>query len=145
VSGPALPITLVITALVVFAGLTFFGIKQLIAKGIRDAEQRLRERLVGEAILLRDDMANGFGLRSRGPVQLRGNGVLVLTRQHLAFAPLFRDDPIIIELARIRSVDTTRSHLGKSIARDLLSVEFDDDQIVWYVRDLPAWIAALRR
>jgi hypothetical protein len=136
---------LVVAALVVFVGLTVFGVKRLLAKGIREAEQRLRERLGGEPFVLRDDMANSLGLRSRGPVQLRGNGVLVLTRQHLAFAPLFRNDPLVIELARIRRVDTTRSHLGKSIARDLLSVEFDDDQIVWFVRDLPAWLAALRR
>lgn len=144
-SEALIPLALVVSAVVVFVGLTVFGVKRLLAKGIREADLRLRELLVGEPILLRDDMANCLGLRSRGPTQLRGNGVLVLTRDRLAFAPLFRRDPILVELARIRSVGTTRSHLGKSIGRELLSVEYDDEQVVWFVRDLPHWLASLPR
>ena len=45
-------------------------------------------------------------------------------------------------------MERASSHLGKSIFRPLLRVRFVDelgnpDSVAWFVRDLPAWEAAL--
>ncbi len=110
---------------------------RLFSKLARDTEQRLMATLGQPKVVLRDTAANCFGLRSRGAVQARGNGVLLLTPDVLAFQLWVRGEPIVIERATISTVSTTRGRLV---------VEFDGqaDQITWYVRKLPPWLAALR-
>lgn len=48
----------------------------------------------------------------------------------------------------ISAVEHPMSHLGKTVARPLLKIRYNDDQgrpesVAWLVRDLPAWEAAL--
>lgn len=130
-----------------FLVIMVFSLRSLFRRGAQVAEQRLRDTLGQPAVLLRDESANFFGLTSRGATQLRGNGVLLLTHEVLAFQPWFREQAIVIPRASITVVKTTRSHLGKTIGRDLLTVEFADgphDEVAWYVRTLPPWLTALR-
>ncbi|MFV8752740.1 hypothetical protein ACNOYE_19500 [Nannocystaceae bacterium ST9] len=145
-SGFSFPLALaLVVGIVGLLAFTAWSLLRLFRKGAREAEQRLLDKLGRPDVLLRDAAANGLGLRSLGPVQLRGNGVLLLTRDVLAFQPWFRSEPIVIERATITSAATKRSHLGKSIGRDLLAVEFAGDEYAWYVRALPPWLDALTR
>ena len=137
-------VMVVVGCVLLFVVITGFGVRQLLRKGIREAEARLMAKLGQPSVLLRDEMANFFGLTSRGATQLRGNGVLLLTNDVLAFQPLFREDPILIPRKTISATKTVRSHLGKTIAHDLLFVEFADDSVAWYVRSPQPWLAALR-
>lgn len=118
---------------------------------LRRAEQQLDAALAGQPALLRDRMANFFGLASLGPVQLRGNGSLVLTRDTLGFMrALSNKPPLLIPRSAIQKVESTRSHLGKMVGRPLLTVHFIDaagkaDVVAWLVRDLGPWLAELGR
>jgi hypothetical protein len=96
-----------------------------------------------EDILLRDLMANNFGLQSRGVIQLRGNGALVLTAAELHFFMLVPEEEFRIPLGAIREVSLVRAHLGKTVGRQLLKIRFTregaEDAVAWYVRDPEAW------
>ncbi|MCW5713947.1 MAG: hypothetical protein KIT43_05480 [Bauldia sp.] len=102
-----------------------------------------------EAIVLEDLRANSLGLTSRGMFQSRGNGGLVLTADELLFFQVVPRRDLAIPLSAIHEVKSEKAHLGKSYGRDLLYVAFDGpsgpDSIAWFVRDLPAWLEALRR
>ena len=88
--------------------------------------------------------ANFFGLESKGMGQVRGNGALVLTREKVWFKQLAVNRIIDIPLCDIVQVETVHSHLGKSIFRPLLKVQFNVgttlDAIVWYVPNPQEWI-----
>jgi hypothetical protein len=129
-----------------FVVVMVFSLKRLFRQGAEKAERQLMALLGQPEVLLRDEMANCFGVTSRGVTQLRGNGVLLLTRDVLAFQPWFRDAPIVIERSRITAAKSARSQLGKTIGRDLLMVEFTEDRpdsVAWYVRALPPWLKTL--
>jgi hypothetical protein len=116
---------------------------------LRRAEQQLDAELAGRPVLLRDSMANFFGLASLGPVQLRGNGSLALTSDTLGFMrALSKKPPLLIPRSAIQKVETSRSHLGKTVGRPLLTVHFvnsagEVDVVAWLVRDLDRWLAQL--
>jgi hypothetical protein len=118
---------------------------------LRRAEQQLDAALAGEPVLLRDSMANFFGLASLGSVQLRGNGSLALTRDKLGFMrAMSKQPPLMIPRSAIQKVETTRSHLGKTVGRPLLTVHFvnaagEVDVVAWSVRDVERWLGQLRR
>ncbi len=106
-------------------------------------------RIAPEDALCIDRSASWFGRQSQGMAQIRGNGVLVLTRKALWFRRLAPDLEITIPLESIRKISTPRSFLGKSIFRPLLRVDFvtrqgQDDAAAWYVRDLECFYAGLR-
>ncbi len=141
-----IPIAIVTAALLV-------GIVILVAV-LRSAAKRSRARLEqalgGSTVLVEDSMANFFGLQSRGVVQGRGNGALVLTSDALGFMLMLGKQPLLIRRSTIQKIDTVRSHLGKTIGRSLLAVHFTNDAgeadlAVWYVRDLRRWLDALGR
>jgi hypothetical protein len=88
------------------------------------------------------DMANNFGVTSKGPAQLRGNGALVLTHETLLFMPLVGDE-IAIPRGGIRSTSIVRAHLGKTVGRPLLKIDYDDDSIAFYVDDPESWAESL--
>ena len=94
--------------------------------------------------------ANFFGLESQGPMQLRGNGSLVLTPEALVFDQWVPARRLSIPRRQIIEVSTARSHLGKSVFRPLLKVRFRqqdgaEDAVAWLVGDLESWLAALRQ
>jgi hypothetical protein len=96
----------------------------------------------------RSEHVRGLGLESRGPRQVRGNGLLALTDDELVFRLLVPDRETRIPLAAVTSVGSERTWLGKWVGRRLLRVrwrtpEGADDAMAWEVRDLAGWIAAL--
>jgi hypothetical protein len=104
-------------------------------------------RFAGRQIILMTLNANFFGLAGKGAGQVRGNGALVLTSDELWFCLAAPTREISIPLDKILKVQTSRSHLGKTIFRPLLLVTFDNqdqaDQIAWYVKDHKKWLAAI--
>lgn len=106
-------------------------------------------RLAGEGIVLADESANFFGVESRGGAQLRGNGHLAASPERVLFVMWLPRRELTIRRDRITSVERTKSHLGKSVGRELLRVRFTNDageadSAAWLVRDLAAWETALR-
>jgi hypothetical protein len=108
----------------------------------------VRAELGESEIVAIDESANCFGLDSKGVTQIRGNGCLAVTKDELLFVMWIPRREIRIPRAWITSVETTKWHLGKTMGKPLLLVRFTDDQaradsVAWYVKDLPAWEAAL--
>jgi len=95
------------------------------------------------SVLVADYRANFFGIESAGVLQMRGNGALVLTKTALEFFMFVPARRITIPLADVTRTEIVRSHLGKTVFRDLLKVRFDrgagPDSIAWYVPDPGAW------
>ena len=110
--------------------------------------RRRAERHFAGEDLLRTEDANSFGVESGGKWQVRGNGSLALTKRELLFAQWVPNRLVRIPRSSIGEVTTTRSHLGKWIARDLLKVAWTNevgeaDSIALWVPDLEGWLAAL--
>ena len=118
----------------------------IVRGGRRRAEARLAE--VPGAVR-RTTAATSVGLTSLGPGQLRGTGTLVLTDAEVAFAQWRPDHLVRIDRAAIAEVDTTRTHLGKTMKTDLLRIRWndaaagDEDTLALFVRELDAWLADL--
>ena len=110
-----------------------------------------RARSGAEAMLPADNRRRAvvcsLGQASRGHGQIRGNGTLALTADALVFVLWVPRRQVVIPLARILTVDTTRSHLGKRVGAALLRVRWlsveGEDAIAWHVADLESWLAAL--
>lgn len=100
--------------------------------------------------LLRESDANSFGVESGGVWQVRGNGSLALTKHELLFAQWVPNRLTRIPRSSIVEVTTVRSHLGKTVRRDLLKVVWTTelgarDSIALWAADLDDWLAALGR
>ena len=109
----------------------------------------VKERLGPDRVLLLEDGANSFGVESRGPWQIRGNGCLGASDEEILFIMWFPRREIHIRRERVTAVERARSHLGKTIFRDLLRVRYTNDDGVpdsaaWWVRDLVRWEEVLR-
>jgi len=88
-------------------------------------EARALRRYRADAILASEYGANSFGLASKGKLQARGNGALLLTANELCFLQVVPEVEIVIPLAAIRSTSFTRTHLGKATPFKLLKIQFD--------------------
>lgn len=106
------------------------------------------EVLRGRTPVVLDDAALFFGLQSKGAVQLRGNGCLVLVDDELVFLQWVTDRVVRVRRADVLEVDTARGHLGKRVGRDLLRVRWregaGEETSAWFVHDLAAWLEHLR-
>ena len=109
--------------------------------------ERVEKRFVGQRIIVMALKANFFGQKSKGGRQVRGNGALVLTETELWFSLAAPEREISIPLSQIKSVILKRSHLGKTVFRPLLYIEYssgvDDDSIAWHVNQPEEWKAAI--
>ena len=115
----------------------------------RRAAEDVRSRLGAENIFMIDERANSFGIESKGVAQIRGNGCLAASDDQLMFLMWLPRRELVIARPLITGVERVRSHLGKTIGRDLLKVSFTNnegtpDSVAWYVSDLEAWESALR-
>ena len=114
----------------------------------RRAAEDVRTRLGAENIFVIDERANSFGIESKGVAQIRGNGCLAASDDELMFLMWLPRRELVIPRELVTGVDRVRSHLGKTIGRDLLKVSFTNsegnpDSIAWYVSDIEAWESAL--
>ena len=120
-------------------------LKRLFRKRIRE----LHEKFEKEKILIFDDIANFFGLESRGTWKVRGNGVLILTEEELFFGMWKPKKELIISVKSITEIANPKSHMHKSVFRPLLKVMFknvkgNNDSAAWFVQDLNKWNEILK-
>jgi len=99
--------------------------------------------------VLRSAAATSLGLESQGSAPERGTGTLVLTAAEVAFAQWQPDRLVRIPRTSISEVDTTRTHLGKTMSSDLLRIRWTDaagngdDTVAFFVRDVDPWLTDL--
>jgi len=88
--------------------------------------------------------ANFFGIESHGVMQVRGNGLLLLTDTDLVFGMFQPTNDFLFPLARIEKIEFAESHLNKTIFQPLLKVFFtneegDSDSVAWWVANPTEW------
>lgn len=82
-----------------------------------------------------------FGQQSKGSMQLRGNGTLLLTDRELYFRKWLPVTEYAIPLSQIESIETPKIYLGKTYGRPLLKINYrgadgQPDSMGWYVSDI---------
>jgi hypothetical protein len=92
-----------------------------------------------------DRAASFFGQESRGAMQMRGNGTLILTDSDLIFEMWVPNTEFRIPLRRIQALENPTSFLGKSRFTPLLKVVYTNEQgttdaMAWQVPDLSDWM-----
>jgi hypothetical protein len=88
--------------------------------------------------------ANFFGIESRGVMQIRGNGILLLTDTDLVFGMFRPTREFLIPLANIEKVELVKSHLTKTVFQPLLKVYFTNeegaaDSVAWWLANPAEW------
>ena len=134
---------LTISSLAVIVGVVWFLRSKFMAR-----VQSTLARYPKESWLAASQRAHFFGQRSRGRKQLKGNGILILTREELHFHMLLPNREWTLPVSSIQKIENPRSFMGKSILRPLLKVTFFDeagwsDEIAFSVPDVSAWTASL--
>lgn len=113
----------------------------------RSAREDLHERLRGERPQLEGN-ARLVGVKSRGPGQMRGTGTLALTPGEVVFLMWLPRRELRIARDAIESVETGHGVAGKWTGAELLHVRWRSgdavDEAAWEVKDLGAWLVALR-
>jgi hypothetical protein len=109
----------------------------------------IKEQFKDKETILESDNANFFGQQSKGHRQLRGNGVLILTTEEIFFEMWTPKKILEIKIKNVLNVNIVKSFLGKSKFRDLLKVEFhneqgDHDAAAWLVFDLGKWFDEIK-
>ena len=139
--------TTIILLVIVASVVASLGIAAVL---VRIGRRRAEANLASLGPIQRSIAASALGLTSPGPAQVRSTGTLALTADELAFAQWRPERFLRIPRAAIRSVDTTREHLGRTMKSDVLRIRWtepaaaDGEQcLALFVRDLDAWIQAL--
>ncbi|MBD3229097.1 MAG: hypothetical protein GF329_12990 [Candidatus Lokiarchaeota archaeon] len=117
---------------------------KLFGKKIR----RILEKFNEGDIILVSKWANFFGQKSKGSKQVRGNGVLVLTKEELFFQMFLPKRILKVSINDIIDVKKESHHLRKTKYIDLLKVEFiiengEEDSVAWWVKKLEDWITKI--
>ncbi len=133
--SPLAFVVLSLIALAIIVGLILFWL----IRTIRQRQQAVKERFPTAVAFIPN--ANFFGQESKGVMQMRGNGTLVLTGSEIYFARWIPLAEYTIPLAKIQSVETVNGFLGKTVFRPLLKVVYQNeagktDAIAWLVPDL---------
>ena len=119
------------------------------AKLFKNRIKEIGAKFQESEIIKISENANYFGLESKGVKQIRGNGVLILTKEMLYFEMWVKPKTIVkIPINSIEKIESVKSHLRKSRFQKLLKVIFMDEQgnpdsVAWLVRDLEEWIRFL--
>ncbi len=134
---------LVLITIVVFAVFIIL-IRNMIVK----RKKEIIEKFKNKEILLISSNANYFGTETLKSFQVRGNVFLILTKDELFFQPWTSKKEISIPLSNLRSAETVKSFLGKTVYAPLLKVNFqnehnDSDSIGFLVKNLHQWIKTI--
>ena len=98
-------------------------IEKLFKKRIKE----IHDRYMDKDLLIFDNRSNFFGQESLGLGKIRGNGVLLLTREELYFGMWKPKKEILIPVKSITAITNPQSHMHRSIFRPLLKVIFKTD------------------
>ena len=140
-------LVIILSVLVMAVG--FAGLFLWVRRLRREAAGALRDELAEDVLHVAD--CNFMGMLSSGYAQVRGNGLLALTRDGLRFRMLLPRRSFYIPLSSIKGVTYPRRFLGKFKGGELLRVDFansagKEDACAWLVADPHWWgeaIAAL--
>ncbi len=135
-----IPVFIFVFLLLLFIRIFFKKIRQ-------DLFEKLDSRFGIENLILYSTGANFFGRKSKGMLQVRGNGALALTNEGIFFLMYSPEEEFLIPYGEITLVDIRKSFLGKSVFKPLLHVEFNFeggvDEVAWYVQDPEEWVAKI--
>jgi len=106
--------------------------------------KRILEKFNEGDIIIYSKGANFFGQECKGLKQIRGNGVLILTKEELFFQIFLPKRILRIPLKNIKNVTTESRHLRKVKHVELLKVNFinedkKEDSAAWWVKNLEGW------
>ncbi|NPD90286.1 MAG: hypothetical protein HGN29_16360 [Asgard group archaeon] len=116
-------------------------------------KKRKREiiaKFQNEEILEISFFSNFYGVASKKFKQVRGNGVLILTKEEIFFGMFIPKKEIKIPLKSIIEVKTPKWFLGKTRFRPVLVIDFINeegktDSAAWEVRNINGWKSRLKR
>jgi hypothetical protein len=132
-------IAIVVVSLVVVFG----GVYAVFGRYARRDQQTTEQGYPGARHI--ESGALFFGQQSRGVMQMRGNGTLILTDNELLFKQWIVNKEFRLPLKSIQSIETPSSFLGKTQGVQLLKVSYLNesgvpDALAWRVRDLAGLI-----
>ncbi len=132
-----LGLSIIIVILFVVLGIILVVTMKLQAK----RAMKVLNKFEGRKVLDIQSCANFFGQESLGHTQVRGNGVLVVTEDEIYFEMWVPKREFRILVSSIQSIETPRSHLGKTKGHPLLKVIFQNekgerDSMAWLVKDV---------
>ncbi len=113
-------------------------------------DKEILKNFEGKEIIMRSSFANFFGQESKGVKQVRGNGLIVLTKDELYFEMYAPKRQFNVPLKSISKIETVKWHLKKTKSRPLLKVIYknelgENDSLAWLVRDLDSWLNVLNQ
>ncbi len=123
----------------------------MVAKLFKNRITEIIAKFQENEIVKVSESANYFGLESKGVKQIRGNGVLILTKEKLYFEMWVKPKTIVeIPIISIQKIESVKSHLRKSRFQKLLKIIFTNEQrnsdsVAWLVRDLDDWMQFLEK
>ncbi|MEC9490176.1 MAG: hypothetical protein UMU04_04450 [Halanaerobiales bacterium] len=128
----------------VLLAVLYFIISRTISAVKRKRAEELFTNYHKDRIIYFSREVNFFGQKSEGRTQLRGNGSLLLTPDELHFLKWVPKKNIVIPLDDIEKVERVNSFLGKSKNRELLKIEFSNqqgkkDSAAWLLDNMHAW------
>lgn len=131
----------IIIVLVLIFTVVFGVTLSILRRQALNRAQAARERFPNAKLIVPG--ANFYGQESKGVMQMRGNGTLVLTDNELYFEGWLPRREFRIPVSAIQSIETPNSYLGKTNFRPLLKVAFKDDaggidSMAWLVSDVEA-------
>lgn len=116
----------------------------MIDKLFKKRIKEIHDKYKNENVLIFDDKSNFFGQESLGLGRIRGNGVLLLTKEVLFFGMWRPKKNILIPVESITEINNPKSHMHRSILRPLLKITFknekgESDSVAWFVQHLDQW------
>ncbi|TCQ01603.1 hypothetical protein EDD79_102510 [Serpentinicella alkaliphila] len=97
-----------ILLIVISLGLVYILIKIISQKKTMQVMNKIGKEMISSG-------ANFFGQESARFTQIRGNGVLALTKDKIYFQLLLQNKVIEMPLEKIERIEECRSHLGKTV------------------------------
>lgn len=112
--------------------------------------KKITHEIAERDIIRTSKTANFFGLKSSGLMQVRGNGVLILTCNELYFMRYLPNKKINIPLSSIVGIEIPKSFMKKRVSRPLMKVIFINemgmtDEIAWFINRLDDWVSDIRK
>ncbi len=145
VSWASSPLLLYIgIAITILIVLGLIALLIFVIKVRNECHEAIAKRFKDIDIILRDNAAVYFGRESQKYKQIRGNGVLVLTKNELFFRRFAPKMELSIPLKYIQDIEAPSMFLGKSIHKPLLKIIYqtetgEPDSAAWYVNDLESF------
>lgn len=140
-------LVLLVVAILLAVAVTLAVALIFVRRLARSGRQQIRTSLRGELAELEGN-ARLIGVESRGRGQMRGTGTLALTARELVFVMWAPRQELRIPREAIESVETGHGVAGKRVAGKQLHVRWRTaggvDEAAWGVKDLAAWMAAMR-